>query len=248
LRACRPARRSTDAVVDLDEQTVVSARALPQLLCFTDAAMARTRGRGVVDTVVRMLAGHDVGGRVAVVVRDKVASVDDVAALCGALRPVCQRGGALLLVHTHVPLVAALRLDGAHLDGRADVGAARARLPHGCLLGASRHRDDVDGQGLGVAGADYATLSPIFAPTSKPDDARAPLGPAALRGHRLPVYALGGVDEENAAACIAAGAAGVAVLGGLMAATDPSRSLTALLRALAPPASTSTVRSRHDGP
>jgi thiamine-phosphate pyrophosphorylase len=64
-----------------------------------------------------------------------------------------------------------------------------------------------------AAGADMALLSPIFRTESHPE-AR-PLGLDALRAAartagKMPVYALGGVNAENAAECIAAGAAGVA--------------------------------------
>jgi thiamine-phosphate pyrophosphorylase len=64
-----------------------------------------------------------------------------------------------------------------------------------------------------TAGADLALLSPIF-PTASHPEAR-PLGVEALTeaartAGKMPVFALGGVNAENAPACIAAGAAGVA--------------------------------------
>jgi thiamine-phosphate pyrophosphorylase len=100
-------------------------------------------------------------------------------------------------------------------------------MPRGKILGQSIHAKE--GEAEAVDGCcDYATLSPIFSPRSKPDDTRARLGLAAL-GPRL--FALGGVDEINARACMRAGAAGVAVLGTLMAAVDPRRVLLRLLAA-----------------
>jgi thiamine-phosphate pyrophosphorylase len=64
-----------------------------------------------------------------------------------------------------------------------------------------------------AAGADIALLSPVFATESHPE-AR-PLGlealtAAAQTAGKMPVYALGGVNAENAASCIEAGAVGVA--------------------------------------
>jgi thiamine-phosphate pyrophosphorylase len=58
-----------------------------------------------------------------------------------------------------------------------------------------------------------ALLSPVFATESHPD-AR-PLGlevlaDACRTAGKMPVYALGGVNQTNAASCIEAGAAGVA--------------------------------------
>ncbi len=88
-----------------------------------------------------------------------------------------------------------------------------------------------------AAGADYVTLSPIFLTGSKPGYGPA-LGPAALariaRRVGLPVLALGGVGPENARACLSAGAAGVAVMGGVMRAADPGAAVRELLAALDP--------------
>lgn len=63
-------------------------------------------------------------------------------------------------------------------------------------------------------GAAWVTLSPVWRPTSKPDDSREPLGPdrflAIARGR--PVVALGGITPERAA-LLASHGVGVAVSG-----------------------------------
>src|SRR5688500_15247054 len=118
------------------------ARALPfRVLVITDEVSARRAGRGVVETIARALGPSARG--TAVLVRAKAQPVDEVRGLCAALLPIARRAGALLLVHTHAALVGELGLDGAHLDGTADVQDARTRLPAGALLGASRHASDV---------------------------------------------------------------------------------------------------------
>jgi len=81
-------------------------------------------------------------------------------------------------------------------------------------------------------GCQWATLSPVFATVSKPGYGPA-LGPGALAGHVLPVWALGGVDPTNAGTCVAAGASGVAVMGAVMRASDPAAVVSDLCRALA---------------
>lgn len=117
---------------------------------------------------------------------------------------------------------------GLHLPSGADVAATRARF--GGLLGVSCH-SRVDARAARAAGADYVLLSPIYAPSSKPGDVRPPLGPAALSGLDA-ALALGGVTPARVPACLAAGAAGVAVLGGIFGAADVGAAVAAYLASL----------------
>jgi len=82
-------------------------------------------------------------------------------------------------------------------------------------------------------GCDYVTLSPVFPSPSKPGYGPA-LGPdrfgALCARAGLPVYALGGITTAaQAAACRAAGAHGVAVMGAVMRADDPAAAVKELL-------------------
>ena len=109
---------------------------------------------------------------------------------------------------------AALRLgaDGVHL-GREDDGAERA-MAEGLLLGTSAASVDeaLEGETLGAA---YVGAGPVWATPSKPD-ADPAIGLEGLAeicsAVSIPVVAIGGVDASNAAECIRAGAAGVAVI------------------------------------
>lgn len=196
-----------------------------RLLVITDEEACRAQTRGVVETVARALL-PEVPPGIAVLVRAKSRPLDHVRDLCAALRPVTRRARAQLLVHTHASLVAELGLDGAHLDSQANVAKARAGLPQGALLGASRH----DGDPLDDAALDYVTLSPIFQTDERPG-----LGVNVLSGKSAtsatPIVALGGIDETRAASCIRAGAAAVAVMGAVMGAHDPRRALNRIVAA-----------------
>ncbi|MCU1618107.1 MAG: thiamine monophosphate synthase, partial [Modestobacter sp.] len=71
-------------------------------------------------------------------------------------------------------------------------------------------------------GCDHVFLSPVFLTASKPGYGPA-IGLAGLAGlARLAprAYALGGIGPDDVAGCLAAGAWGVAVMGGVM--RDPS--------------------------
>ena len=119
---------------------------------------------------------------------------------------------ALLIVNDDVEAALRLRADGVHL-GRSDSGVERARA-EGLLLGlsASSVAEAVEAE---RRGADYVGAGPVWATPSKPD-ADEPIGLAGLAAIcarvRGPVVAIGGIDPTNAAACIEAGASGVAVI------------------------------------
>jgi len=82
---------------------------------------------------------------------------------------------------------------------------------------------------------DYVGIGPFFATGSK-SDAGEPIGPegfsrlAAAAG--LPAVAVGGVTAENAAVAMSAGAAGIAVIGGVFASTDPAAAARRLRSAI----------------
>jgi thiamine-phosphate pyrophosphorylase len=110
-------------------------------------------------------------------------------------------------------LDAALELGcGVHL-GQSDPGIERAREA-GIALGISvtKRREAAVAE---FSGATYLGAGPIWETPSKPD-AAPPIGLDGLRdvclSTSLPVIAIGGIDAENAAECIRAGAAGVAVI------------------------------------
>lgn len=129
--------------------------------------------------------------------------------------------GPGLILHSKHPDGARLAEQGGfglHCAASVDPASLRSRI--GGLLGASCH----DAAALARArdaGCDYALISPVFSPGSKPGDARPTLGLGGLgglvQGLALPVLALGGVTPERARGCRAAGAHGAAVMGGLFA-------------------------------
>jgi thiamine-phosphate diphosphorylase len=124
--------------------------------------------------------------------------------------------GVALVVNDDVDAALELGADGVHL-GQSDEGAERARAA-GLLLG----RSAVTFEQAVEADADYLGVGPIWETPSK-EDADPALGLDELaricRAVSVPVVAIGGIDASNAAACIRAGAAGVAVI---RAAADPA--------------------------
>jgi len=120
--------------------------------------------------------------------------------------------GATFIVNDDVEAALRLGADGVHL-GRDDGGADRA-VAEGLLLGhsAASAEEALAGEQLRAA---YIGAGPVWATPSK-QDADPPIGLGGLaeicRAVSVPVVAIGGVDATNAADCIKAGAAGVAVI------------------------------------
>jgi thiamine-phosphate pyrophosphorylase len=142
--------------------------------------------------------------------------------------------GATVGVHDDIEAAAMTGAAALHLPTGGNPAAARARVG-GILIGVSAH-SAAEAAAAFAAGADYVTASPVFATASKPGydpflglDGLAAVA-AAAKG---PVIALAGIDPHNAASCMAAGASGVAVMGGVMRAADPRAAVEALLHAIA---------------
>ncbi len=148
------------------------------------------------------------GGATVVQVRLKDAGTEARAAMGRRLRQL----PVILVINDDVEAALRCHADGVHL-GQTDRGIERA-LAEGLLLGVSvaNVEQAEEAQGLG---ATYLGAGPVWRTPSK-TDAAAPIGLDGLRqvcaAVRVPVVAIGGVDASNAASCIEAGAAGVAVV------------------------------------
>lgn len=188
---------------------------LPRLLVLTD----RTRCAGTLPGAVAAAVAH---GARAVVLREKDLPARRRAALADQLRAVLAPVGGRLVV-AGPPAVGGPDADAVHLSAADGVPA-----PRPALLGRSCH-SAAELARAAAEGCDYAFLSPVFATASKPGygpalgtdgfaRVLAEAGPAAVGGPGagLNVYALGGVRPGDVAACRAAGAYGVAVMGPVM--------------------------------
>jgi len=162
--------------------------------------------REFLDTAKR-LAGQLKGSRIPFIINDRA----DIALACGA--------------------------DGIHL-GRDDMPYAEARRIMGRerLIGLSAATPE-EAEEAERRGADYLGVWPVF-PTLTKETGRPPLGCAGLKAIRsrvaIPILAIGGIRADNAAAVIAAGADGVAVVSAILSAADPARAAASLLSAVGP--------------
>jgi len=201
----------------------------PPLLVISDRSQAR---RPLLEVAAAVFAG----GCRWFSLREKDLPAEERRALLGELVVLGRRHGATVAAHDDIEAVLATGADGVHLPAGGDPAAARQRLPRG-LIGVSAH-SAAEAAAMLRAGADYVTLSPIFLSDSKPGYGPA-LGldvlAAAAEADAAPgpVVALAGITPDNAASCLAAGAAGIAVMGEVMRAENPAETVRRLLIALA---------------
>jgi thiamine-phosphate pyrophosphorylase len=200
------------------------------LYLVTDRGLSR--GRPTAEIVRAAVAG----GVTCVQLREKRCSTREFIAEALALRSFLKSHGVPLVINDRVDIALAVGADGVHL-GQSDMPLSMARsiLGESKIIGISAEslRDATTAEN---AGADYLGLSPIFATPTK-TDAAAPLGLEGLRAIRrevkLPLVAIGGLNAGNAAAVIAGGADGLAVVSAIVAAADPEFAARELTRQIA---------------
>jgi thiamine-phosphate pyrophosphorylase len=199
---------------------------LPDVIAITDAELPDDE---LLERAIGMLKSAP-RGAVGVQLRDRERPGGELLRLAEKLRAACSAYGAPFYVNDRIDIALAVAADGAHLGGRSlEVEDARALLGPDAFLSVAAHGAD-DVERAEASGVTAALLSPIFATPGK----GSPLGLESLANarrkvRRLRLYALGGIDATNAAACMKSGAQGVAVVRALWRAPEIETALRALL-------------------
>ncbi|MGY8829888.1 MAG: thiamine phosphate synthase [Pseudomonadales bacterium] len=160
------------------------------------------------------------GGATLLQYRDK--SSDEARRLreAEALRELCNRYGAALIINDDAELAARLGV-GLHLgQGDGSLSVARALLGRKAIIGGTCHAQLELAEAAAKEGASYVAFGRFFNSTTKPGApaADAELLTAAKAKINLPIIAIGGVTLDNAPELIAHGASMVAVVHGLFGA------------------------------
>lgn len=167
--------------------------------------------------------------RVAIQLRDRTRTDEELRPLAGRLREITARHRASLIINRRVALARSIGADGVHV-GRSSLRHVRAVWPS-IWLSAPTHSDDEVREAC-ADGADAVLVSPIF---STPDKGEA-RGLGAVRSAcgiagRTVVVALGGIGVDDAGPCFEAGADAIAVIRALQYAYDPAAVARALRHA-----------------
>ncbi len=177
-------------------------------------------GRSTVEVVRAAIRG----GVSCVQLREKGCSTREFVDEARLLKALLAGTGVPLFINDRLDVALAVGADGVHL-GQNDLPIADARRLVGnrMIIGISAE-SVADAVRAEAEGADYIGASPVFTTPTKTDTAP-PLGLDGLRAIRravrLPLVAIGGIDADNAAQVLRAGADGLAVVSAIVSAPCP---------------------------
>jgi thiamine-phosphate pyrophosphorylase len=179
------------------------------------------------------------GGATLIQLRDKTRETRDMLAEARLLKRVLALHSVPLIINDRVDVALAAGADGVHV-GQDDMPVEDARRLIGpeAILGISiKSAEEARAAPLDLV--NYVGVGGVYATTSK-NNPKPPIGATGLRdlvevirarAPAIPIAAIAGITETNAAEVIAAGADGIAVIAALARAQDP-RSAAKRLRAI----------------
>lgn len=172
------------------------------------------------------------GGAKIIQLRAKELPSGEFFALAKEARQLTRVAGALFIVNDRADIALASAADGVHL-GQDDLPlpVARKILGRDKIIGISTH-DLAQAREAEAGGADYIGFGPIFGSTTK-DTGYTARGLEMLCeirvAVRIPVVAIGGVNESNVADVWKAGADAAAVISDLMGAENVGEKVARIL-------------------
>ncbi|MBE7445200.1 MAG: thiamine phosphate synthase [Planctomycetia bacterium] len=187
------------------------------LMLITDRNLCK---QSFLDTIKLALRG----GVKTIQLREKGISTHELYSLASELRKITLDFHANLIINDRVDIAMSVEADGVHLGWQSlPFHAARKLLGFERLIGISTHNRQEALQAQDY-GADYITFGPVFDTPSKAGILE-PRGTEEIQHLKtvveIPVIALGGIRENNVKDVLDNGADGIAVISGIMHATNP---------------------------
>jgi thiamine-phosphate pyrophosphorylase len=182
---------------------------------FTEGDSSSLHGRLLHDSIQRAIAA----GAGWIQIREKDLEASALMELARFAVAEMRGAAARVLINDRLDVALAANAAGVHLGEKSlpleiVIEWRRSTGRKDFLIGVSCHSLEY-ARAAAKGGADYIFFGPVFATPSKAAFG-APQGIERLReicaSVKIPVLAIGGVTSENARACIAAGAAGVAAI------------------------------------
>ena len=195
-----------------------------------------TKGRDPLD----IARGAVRGGARIIQLRDKLRDKGEIMPLAIELKDLCQDNNVLLIINDHVDIAASLGTDnvGVHV-GQTDlsVGDSRNILHESQLIGRSNREIPllIESQEMG---ADHVAFGAIYPTTTKPGGIgyRGNQGPDRVKEARsvtnVPLVCIGGINADNVAPVVEAGADAICVAAAIGLADDPEAEAKKLVEAI----------------
>ena len=202
---------------------------VPCVALVTDLRMS-----GGLDALLAAVEAAVAGGVSLVQMREKDLPDAEQLALARRLRELTS-GRALLFVNDSVSIAQAAGADGVQLPERSRAVASALDAMGGRRLLVGRSVHDLAGATKAAEqGADLLVAGAVFETATHPGQPAAGTGLVEQISGAvdLPVLGIGGITAANAPDVIAAGAAGVAVIAGVLAADDPRDAARAISEAV----------------
>lgn len=189
------------------------------LYLVTDRPLSQGRStREIVEAAVA-------GGVSCVQLREKHCGTREFIEQAQSIKSLLRERNIPLIINDRIDVALAVEADGVHL-GQQDMPIDLAReISSGSLLIGISAESIEDALKAEQDGADYIGISPVFSTPTKTDTGP-PLGLDGVSNIRelvsIPLVGIGGINHENGAAVIAAGADGIAVVSAIVSAADPA--------------------------
>ncbi len=166
------------------------------------------------------------GGASCVQLREKGLSTREFVETASAVKSILRPSGVPLVINDRVDVALAVGAEGVHIgQGDMPYETARRLMGRSAIIGLSVETWE-DVEEARDLDADYLGVSPVF-PTPTKTDTRSAWGLEGLARIRAyvkhPLVAIGGMNRQNAAAAVRAGADSIAVVSAICSAPDPFR-------------------------
>lgn len=155
-----------------------------------------------------------------IILREKDLSESEYTELAEKVIRICCNYNKPCILHTHINSAIKLGAMGIHLPFSV-FEKEKASLGKIQTVGVSVH-SEVEAEKAQALGASYITAGHIFQTSCKPDLKPRGLGfcKAVCNSVKMPVFAIGGISDENAESVMKAGASGICIMSGLMQCGD----------------------------
>jgi len=196
------------------------------LYFVTDSKLSK---QGILQDVQQVIAA----GCGIVQYREKEKETGEMVAEAKQIAVLCKEKKVLFLINDRIDIALAVDADGVHL-GQQDMPCAIARklLGNKKIIGLTVHsvEEAAQAQNQGVG---YVSVSPIFQTTTKPDAGK-PVGIELIKeiksAVKVPVVAIGGINEQNLRQVLEAGADAVAIISAIVCAGNAAEAARRIIK------------------